>query len=121
MISSEPRFDPVGMVIDWLDACRERRLADLLELYAEHATLDCCDGSRFVGREGLLRYWPAKLRLAVDAAFELEEIFPEGERVRLDYRDFDGELVRTEFWFDRIGKISRTSCVPASRRRAKAA
>ncbi len=33
-----------------LDACRERRLEDLLSLYADQATLDCCSGERFVGR-----------------------------------------------------------------------
>jgi hypothetical protein len=46
MSGLEGGFDPVGVVIDWLDACRQRRLTDLLELYADQATLDCCGGGR---------------------------------------------------------------------------
>ena len=26
------RFDPMGLVIDWLDACKERRLSSLIDL-----------------------------------------------------------------------------------------
>ena len=33
-------FDPMGLVIDWLDACKERRLSSLIDLYDEIATLD---------------------------------------------------------------------------------
>jgi hypothetical protein len=112
MSGSGPEFDPIGVVIDWLDACRQGRLADLLELYADRATLDCCDGGRFVGRSGLLRYWPGKLRDAAPSAFELHEVSPEGDCVVLDYRDYDGSNVRTKFWFDDFGNISRTRCMP---------
>ncbi|MBR1092029.1 nuclear transport factor 2 family protein [Bradyrhizobium manausense] len=105
-------FDPVAVVIDWLDACRQRRLVDLLELYANRATLDCCDGGHFVGRSGLLRYWPSKLRAATPDAFELHEVLPEDDCVVLDYRDYDGNTVRTKFWFDDAGHISRTRCMP---------
>jgi hypothetical protein len=112
MSSSGADFDPVGVVIDWLDACRQRRLADLLELYADEATLDCCDGGRFVRRSGLLRYWQAKLQAATPAAFELHEVLPDGECVILDYRDYDGTAARTKFWFDDEGNISRTRCTP---------
>jgi hypothetical protein len=119
MSSSARSFDPIGVVIDWLDACRERRLGDLLDLYADGATLDCCDGGRFVGRGGLLRYWQAKLHAATAAAFRLDEVLPEGDCVRLDYRDFDGSAVRAKFWFDDAGNITRTLCVPFGRTAAK--
>jgi hypothetical protein len=33
MSHSPDAFDPVAIVVDWLDACRQRRLSDLLELY----------------------------------------------------------------------------------------
>ncbi|UPK40743.1 hypothetical protein IVB18_45650 [Bradyrhizobium sp. 186] len=72
-------------------------------LYADKATLDCCDGKRFVGRSGLLRYWPGKLRSATAAAFELDELLPEKDCVRLDYRDYDSGEVRTKFWFNGQG------------------
>jgi hypothetical protein len=107
------------IVIDWLDACRERRLEDLLALYADQATLDCCSGERFIGRSGLLRYWPGKLRGATEAAFELDEVLPEQECVRLDYRDYDGSTVSTKFWFDAQGGITRTLCVPLGRKSAR--
>ena len=43
-------FDPMGLVIDWLDACKERRLSSLIDLYDESATLD----------------WAARARLCAD-------------------------------------------------------
>jgi hypothetical protein len=112
MSDSGTDFDPVGVAIDWLDACRQRRLADLLELYADEATIDCCDGRRFVGRSGLLRCWSEKLRAATEGAFELDEVLPEADCVRLDHRDHDGSAVRTRFWFDETGSIVRTRCAP---------
>ncbi|WP_426615291.1 nuclear transport factor 2 family protein [Bradyrhizobium sp. McL0616] len=115
MSDSGTDFDPVGVVIDWLDACRQRRLVDLLELYADEATLDCCDGGRFVRRSGLLRYWQGKLQAATSAAFELHEVLPEGDCVILDYLDYDGTAAQTKFWFDEDGKISRTRCTPLGR------
>lgn len=121
MSGSGTEFDPIGVVIDWLDACRQRRLADLLDLYANQAILDCCDGGRFDGRSGLLRYWPGKLRDAKPAAFELHEVRPEGECVVLDYLDYDGSAVRTQFWFDDKGKITRTRCLPLGGLDARAA
>lgn len=111
MSNSQSAFDPIGIVIDWLDACRDGRLADLLELYDDQAQLGCCDGGRYDGRPGLLRYWPSKLQNATAGAFVLDEIQPEGKRVRLDYRDYDGRAVRTRFWFNGAGKIVRTICV----------
>jgi hypothetical protein len=105
-------FDPIGIVIDWLDACRERRLENLLGLYADHATLDCFSGELFIGSSGLLRYWPAKLRGATAAAFELDDVLPKQDCVRLDYRDYDGSAVSTKFWFDADGKLTRTLCAP---------
>jgi hypothetical protein len=105
-------FDPIGIVVDWLDACRERRLEDLLALYSTQATLDCCSGERFVGRSGLLRYWQSKLGGATMTAFDLDEVLPEQDWVRLEYRDYDGSAVSTNFWFDPEGKITRTLCVP---------
>jgi hypothetical protein len=76
-------FDPIGIVVDWLDACRERRLEDLLALYATQPTLDCCTGERFGGRSGLLRYWQSKLGGATVTAFDLDEVLPEQDWVRL--------------------------------------
>jgi len=121
MSGSGTDFDPIGIVIDWLDACRERRLEDLLSLYADQATLDCCSGGRFVGQAGPLCYWQAKLSGAIEAAFELDEVHPEPECVQLDYRDYNGSAVSTKFWFDAEGSIIRTLCVPLPGARSRAA
>ena len=52
-------FDQVALVVDWLDACRNRDLAMLLDLYADNATLECrCGEARISeGRAGLESYW----------------------------------------------------------------
>ena len=39
-------------------------------------------------------------------------MLPEGDCVVLDYLDYDGTAVRTKFWFDDAGNISRTRCMP---------
>ena len=83
------RFDPMGLVIDWLDACKERRLSSLLDLYDESATLECCcEGKTLHGWRDLLAYWGPKLAHAVIGAFEVDALFPETDGVCLDYRAF---------------------------------
>jgi hypothetical protein len=37
---------------------------------------------------------------------------PEADGVSLDYRGYDGKLVRTHFRFNAIGKILDTACGP---------
>src|SRR6187431_1941497 len=40
-------FDQIALVVDWLDACRNRDLATLLDLYADDATFECrCGGGK---------------------------------------------------------------------------
>ena len=51
-------FDPIAIVVDWLDACRKRDLAALLDLYAADASLECaCDGISIQGHSALEAYW----------------------------------------------------------------
>src|SRR3569832_1637868 len=90
MANSPKTFDPIGIVIDWLDACRERRLLDVIELYADEASIECCTGGHFRGRPALFRYWTPKFEHAGAGAFLLHEVQPDGTRVRLDYCDYDG-------------------------------
>jgi hypothetical protein len=116
MMSNSPSpFDPIAVVVDWLDACRERRLADLVDLYDPAATIDCCTGDHFEGHAGLLRYWTPKLENPSAGAFLLNEVQAQGAEVRLDYCDYDGRAVRTTFRFDAVGKILHTSCSTAGR------
>jgi hypothetical protein len=113
MMSNNPsRFDPIGIVVDWIDACRERKLSVLVELYDEAATVDCCEGGRFSGRAGVERYWRSRLAGHRTDAFEIDAITPEWRGVCLDYREHDGKPVRTHFRFSAAGKILHTACGP---------
>ena len=109
-------FDQVALVVDWLDACRKRDLAALLELYADDATFECgCDeiGLR-EGRAELEAYWRPRLDAIVPTAFGLEEITPAADGVVLDYLSYEGKPVRIAFTFTPNGKILQTACAPAS-------
>ena len=80
-------FDQIALVVDWLDACRNRDLATLLDLYADDATLECCCGGVKVseGRAELESYWRPRLDARAPNAFGLEEIIADrrGRRARL--------------------------------------
>jgi hypothetical protein len=109
-------FDPLGAVVDWLDACRARRLDQLLKLYEVGATLECaCDGPRaYRGRRAIASYWVDRLDAAVDDAFQLINIVP-GEDpncVVLDYLSYEGKPIRMHFAFAASGRIAATVCAP---------
>ena len=40
MSNAREGFDAIGVVVDWIDACKRRRLGDLLNLYDPWATVD---------------------------------------------------------------------------------
>jgi len=108
-------FDQMALVVDWLDACRNRDLATLLDLYADDATLECQCGEVKVseGRAELESYWRPRLNAIAPTAFGLEEITPTAEGVVLDYLSHEGKPVRIAFIFSRDAKIQRTACSPA--------
>ena len=57
-VDSQGGFDAIGIVVDWIDACKERHLSELLDLYEEAAIVECCEDGTFHGRfavEGVLR------------------------------------------------------------------
>jgi hypothetical protein len=109
-------FDPLGVVVDWLEACSARRLDLLLQLYEAGATLECaCDGPRtYRGRRGIASYWVDRLDTAVDGAFQLINIVPgeEPHSVVLDHLSYQGKPVRIQFTFAPSGKIAATICAP---------
>jgi ketosteroid isomerase-like protein len=109
-------FDRIALVVDWLDACRNRDLATLLDLYADDATLECQCGEAGVseGRAGLESYWKPRLGTLAPRAFGLEEIMPTADGVVLDYLSHEGKPVRAAFSFTRDGKIRGTHCLPAA-------
>ena len=108
-------FDQIALVVDWLDACRNRDLTTLLDLYADDATLECrCGGVKVSqGRAALETYWRPRLEALAPNAFELEEITPTMEGIVLDYLSYEGKPVRIAFTFSHDAKIQRTVCGPA--------
>ncbi len=109
-------FDGMAVVVDWLDACRNGNLEQLLDAYAPDAGLECaCEGVSISGRAALAAYWQPKLAAFAPAAFGIEEIAPDGDGVLLDYLNFEGSPVRIRFVFDAAGKIARTRCEPVAR------
>jgi hypothetical protein len=113
MMSNFPAgFDPMGTVIDWIDACRARELATLVQLYDDAAVIDCCEGGKFRGHSEVERYWRPKLSSPAPTAFEIDVLMPHAQGVLLDYRAYDGKPVRTIFQFNDWGKIVRTTCRP---------
>jgi hypothetical protein len=59
---SRDQFDPLALVVDWLDACRLGELNALLDLYDERATLECdCECVCLTGRKSIAAYWAPKL------------------------------------------------------------
>ena len=112
MSDARDGFDAIGVVVDWIDACKQRRLDDLLDLYDATAIVECCEGGSFRGRSEMESYWAPRLARSRRDAFEIDALMPEPDGVTLDYRGYDGVPVRTHFRFTSTGKISLTACAP---------
>jgi ketosteroid isomerase-like protein len=114
MVELADDFDQIALVVDWLDACRNRDLTTLLDLYADDATLECRCGAVKVseGRAELESYWRPRLDALAPTAFGLEEIMPTSEGVVLNYLSHEGKPVRAAFTFSRDAKIQRSACAP---------
>ena len=111
-------FDPIAVVVDWLDSCRAQDLDELLDLYDARGSLECACARPYIyqGRKDIARYWSTRLEKAVPHAFSLIELEPTGSDDRpsivLDYVAHDGEPVRARFEFTKAGKIAQTVCAP---------
>jgi hypothetical protein len=104
-------FDPLAVVVDWLDACRSGKLDQLLDLYHERATLVCnCEYVTLTGRESIAAYWAPKLQSKHVLTFHLDDLVPTDYGARVDYRGFQGKPVRAYFHFSHSGKILTMSC-----------
>jgi hypothetical protein len=111
--ASPDTFDPLAVVVDWLDACRLEELDTLLDLYDERATLHClCEKVTLTGRKSLAAYWGPKLENKAGFAFTLDELALIGDAVQVDYRGYEGKPRRIYFHFGASGKIFHTSCRP---------
>jgi hypothetical protein len=106
--------DPIGLAMDWLEACQRAQPTMLGELYAEAATFECECGcpATLVGRASIADYWQWKLTAPPPRPFRLEQIWPETQGVALVYRYREPTLIRTSFRFDATGKIEHSRCRP---------
>lgn len=110
MSNARDGFDPIGVVIGWIDACKQQRLDALLDLYDDAGTVECYEGGSFEGRSAMKWYWSQKLANAATDAFEIDALVPESDGgVSLYYRDYDGQHARTYFQFTEAGKIRLTA------------
>lgn len=117
MSLSPDDFDPLAVVVDWLDACRSGNLSALLDLYDERSTLECdCEGVSLTGRAALSAYWTGKLQNQLATAFTLDDLTVTADGIWVDYRNNRASLVRAHFRFSPSGKIQRTHCGPLDRR-----
>ena len=113
MSTSTNRFNPLAVVVDWLDAGRAGDLDALLDLYDERATFECdCERVVLAGRQALSAYWAPKLGCLSESAFSLNNIILTTDGVQADYQSYEGKPVRIRFRFTPSGKIDHTSCGP---------
>ncbi|MGY3617372.1 YybH family protein [Bradyrhizobium sp. USDA 10063] len=111
MSLSQDDFDPLGIVVDWLDACRSGQLDALLDLYDEQATLVCdCERVSLTGRLSITDYWKSKLESKSASAYTLDDMTLTADGVQVDYQSHEGKPVRIRFRFSPSGKILYTSC-----------
>jgi hypothetical protein len=108
-------FDQMGIVVDWLDACRKGDIETLLDLYADDACLECqCHGAQlYRGRGELDAYWRPRLGAFSSVGFSLEEISPASAGIALEYSIAGALRIRAWFGFSGDGKIFQTICEPA--------
>ncbi len=108
-------IDQMGIVVDWVDACRKGDLATLLDLYTDDAQVECaCNGTqRFRGRHELETYWGPRLSTFSLAGFGLEEINPGPHGIDLEYSVAGSLRIHASFRFSPDGKIYSTLCGPA--------
>lgn len=112
MVHRATGYDPIGVVVDWIDACKQRQLDSLLNLYDSCGSVECCEGGSFHGRSEIEKYWRPRLARAPPNAFEIEAIMTQPNGVTLEYRGYDSQPVRTHFRFTDAGKISLTASEP---------
>ena len=106
-------LDRLGVVVDWLDACRSGQLNALLNLYEEQATLICdCDGINLAGRNSIAIYWKSKLESKAASAFTLGGMILTGDEIQVDCQSCKGKPVRVHFRFSPLGKILHTKFGP---------
>jgi hypothetical protein len=106
MANATGRFDAIGTVVNWIDACKQRSLEALLRLYDDEGNVACCEGGNHIG-------WPKwSDRGSPEPSAAIDALKPEEHGVSLDYRNCDGRRMRADFQFTPSGEIRLTACEP---------
>ena len=110
------QFDPLVVASNWLDACKARRLAEVIDFFAEDATLECACASDgiFFGRDDLETYWRPRLADPSPMLFEFEQVWLDATGASLAYRSHDRKIIQIHFSFNDLGKIEWSRCAPMS-------
>lgn len=101
-------FDPMAVVVDWLDHYRAQDLS-IVELFARNASLECgCnEQTTAVGHHALTEFW--RRRFAETAAGELVRLEKDGDSVHFTY-SVSGEKVQVHLNFNDVGEIAQFKC-----------
>ena len=103
MSTSMDNFDPLAVVVDWLDACRLGKLDALLDLSDERATAQL-RARQPAGREAIAAYWAPKLERRIVSAFTLDNVILTDCGVLVDYRGYNGDAVRISLSLQSLGQ-----------------
>jgi hypothetical protein len=109
-------FDPIAIVVDWLDAYRAGEVESVLGFYDEATTLDCaCGGAKTImGKTAVAEYWRLRLADPQYRAAEIEDIaMGADDSAVLDYATPKGP-VKIVFEFNENGKIIYSRCAPVT-------
>lgn len=111
-------FDPMAVVVDWLDHYRAQDLS-IVELFARNASLECgCnEQTTAVGHHALTEFW--RRRFAETAAGELVRLEMDGDSVHFAY-SVSGEKVLVHLNFNDGGEIAQFQCRLSKQRRSRA-
>lgn len=101
-------FDPMAVVIDWLDDYRAKDLS-IVDLFAPNASLECrCNRqTTVVGHGALTDFW--RQRFAETPAGELVRLEMDGDSVAFAY-SVPGEKVLVHLKFNEAGEIAQCRC-----------
>ena len=104
-------IDPMGTVVEWLDAYGSGDLEAILRQNADHASIECGrgGGTVVIGRSALRAYWEQRLRDHPASALDDVQLAQDGAFITYLC---NGTPERTTFEFDHFGQIIFQNCGP---------
>ena len=95
----------MAAAVDWLDAYRASDLETIMNMYADHAVIECgcCAMTSLIGKQGLRAYW--KQRFQDRAVSDLDDLQPSSDGMTISYRARNG-VVAAVLRFNARGQIA---------------